>query len=206
MSYKTITKASYQATAEDFTRNVADLAPMESIKKFVSLLPAGAKIIDIGCGSGRDAKIFTEKGVSVLGIDFCQNFIDIAKINAPGAEFQLVDIETATFEPSSFDGAWACCSLLHIPKKILPHVLKNIYSALKEGGHFYLTLKKGSGETLEKDLRYEGGDFVKFWSFFEEKELQDLMESANFKILECVTVQQETKYQTHPCIRIFCQK
>lgn len=150
--------------------------------------------------------IFTEKGLSVLGIDFCQNLVDIAKTHAPLAEFQLLDIETAIFTPASFDGVWAGCSLSHIPKKVLPDVLKNIYFTLKEDGYFYLTLKKGNGEILEKDLRYEGGDFVKFWSFFEEKELQEFVKSAKFKILECVTVHKEAKYQTHPCVRLFCQK
>ncbi len=206
MSYKTATQASYQATAEEFARNVADLAPMESIQKFAGLLPPKAKIIDIGCGSGRDAKIFTEMGLSVLGVDFCENLIDIAKNNAPLAKFEVLDIETATFAPASFDGVWACCSLLHIPKKTLPDVLKKIYSMLKEGGCFYIALKKGSGETLEKDSRYEGGDFIKFWSFFEEKELQELLKTAKFKVLDCATVHKEGKYQTHPGVRVFCQK
>ena len=117
MSYKETTRESYQATAEEFTQNVADLAPMESIQKFVDLLPAKAKIIDIGCGSGRDAKIFTEMNYSVLGIDFCQKLIDIAKVNAPLAEFKVMDIETDTFPTSFFDGAWAACSLYIFRKR-----------------------------------------------------------------------------------------
>lgn len=204
MSDKTITKESYEATAKEFMHNVADLAPMESIQKFINFLPAEAKIIDIGCGSGRDAKIFTENGLSVLGIDFSQNLINIAKNNAPSAEFQIMDIETMTFTPSLFDGAWAGCALSHISKKILPSVLQNIHSLLKANGYFYLTVKKGVGEGLEEDLRY--GNFEKFWSFFEEDELANYVRSANFKIVDCCIVQKKFKYQTHPCIRIFCQK
>lgn len=62
MLHKTISQKSYQTTAKEFAKNVADLAPLESIQQFVDLLPPHAKIIDIGCGSGRDAKIFNEKG------------------------------------------------------------------------------------------------------------------------------------------------
>lgn len=204
MSYKTVMQESYQATAEEFARNVADLAPIQSIEKFMKLLPPNAKIIDIGCGSGRDAKIFTEKGLSVLGIDFCSNLIEIAKTNAPLAEFQVLDFETASFPLSSFDGAWAACSLHHIPKKTLPTVLNNIHSFLKEKGSFYLTVKKGVGEVLAKDERY--GDFEKFWSFFEEDEIKKIVQSANFTILECTTVEKGNAYHTHPAIRIFCQK
>jgi SAM-dependent methyltransferase len=204
MSDKAITKESYEATAEEFMHNVADLAPMESIQKFVNFFPVKAKIVDIGCGSGRDAKIFTEKGLSVLGIDFSQNLINIAKSNAPLAEFQIMDIEEISFSPSSFDGAWAGCTLSHIPKKILPSVLQNIHSLLKADGYFYLTVKKGVGEGLKEDLRY--GNFEKFWSFFEEDEIAEYIRSADFKIVDCCTVQKKFKYQTHPCVRIFCQK
>lgn len=204
MSDKAITKDSYEATADQFAHNVADLAPIESIQRFIKLLPSKAQIIDIGCGSGRDAKIFTEGGLNVLGIDFCQNLLDIAKVNAPLAEFQIVDIETMTFTPSSFDGAWAGCALCHISKTKLPSVLKNIHCLLKENGYFYLTVKQGSGEGLEEDLRY--GNFEKYWSFFEEDELANYVRSAGFKIIERCIVPQKFKYQTHPCIRVVCQK
>lgn len=204
MSYKAITKESYDATAEQFASNVAQLAPVESIQKFIGLLPPKARILDIGCGSGRDAKLFTENGVSVLGMDFSQSLINIAKINAPLAEFKEMDIETALFPASSFDGAWAAISLSHIPKKILPSVLKNIHSLLKPEGHFYLSIKKGCGEGLEEDLRY--GNIKKFWSFYEEEELKKNLQSAHFKILDCRTIEKTSPYHTHPCIRLFCQK
>ena len=179
MSYKAITRESYKITAEEFANNVADLAPTESIQKFISFLPNHARIIDIGCGSGRDAKIFLEKGISVSGIDFSQNLIDIAKSNAPLADFQIMDIEAITFPEAFFDGAWAACSLCHIPKKILPFVLKNIHSILKPHGYFYLTLEEGVGEGLKEDLRY--GHFEKFWSFFEEDELCTIQKTVHLR-------------------------
>lgn len=206
MSYKSITQKSYQATADEYARKVSELAPMESIQRFVEMLPPKAKIIDMGCGSGRDAKIFTEKGISVLGIDFCQNLIDIAKAHAPLAEFQVMDMESAIFVPESFDGVWASCSLLHISKTVLPSVLKNTYSMLKQGGTFYLNLKKGDGEILEKDSRYENVDIIKFWSYYEEKELLELIKAAKFKIVECVIEPIKSHYQSHEFLRVFCQK
>lgn len=204
MSHKEITRDSYQETAERFARNVASLAPMESIQRFVSMLPPNPRIIDIGCGSGRDAKVFSENGVSVVGIDFCQSLIDIAKKTAPLAQFQMMDIETDDFPEASFDGAWASCSLLHIPKKSFSPVLCKIHSCLKENGYFYLTLKKGTGEFVERDLRY--GDFEKFWALYEENELKELLQSAKFKIIDCNVVEARFSYQTHPSVRVFCQK
>lgn len=205
MSNKEITKQSYQAIAEDFANNVASLAPIASIDRFIDLLHVKGKIIDIGSGSGRDAKIFTHKGIDVVGIDFCQNLIDIARKNAPLAEFKLMDIEEMHFPPDSFDGAWAACSLLHIAKKSFPEVLKKIHNLLKKEGLLYLALKKGQGESLEADLRYEG-DVKKFWSFYEEDELKNILQNTNFKILSFDLIEKEYSYQTHSAFRVFCQK
>ncbi len=71
---------------------MADLAPIKSMEKFIAFLPPKPKIIDIGCGSGRDAKILSSMGADVLGIDFCSNIIDIAKINAPQSQFEVMDL------------------------------------------------------------------------------------------------------------------
>jgi len=204
-SNKETTKQSYEMTAKVFSQNVAHLAPSESIEKFIALLPPQPKIIDIGCGSGRDAKIFTEKGIDVLGVDFSSHLLEIAKEHAPLARFELMDIEKLDLPEASFDGVWAACSLLHISKQEFPSVLKQIHSLLKKEGSLYLTLKKGVGERLEKDTRYDGNP-EKFWSYFEEDELRNLIQTAKFKILELTTVEKNDAYQTHQALRVFCRK
>jgi len=204
MSYKEITKQSYQQTAEQFSNNVRDLAPVISIEKFITLLPANPTILDLGCGSGRDAKIFSEKGAKVVGIDYCSNLLDIACNTAPLAEFLEMDIEELSFPECSFDGVWAATSLSHIPKAMLSAVLKNIHLLLKDKGYFYLTVNKGTGEVLKKDLRY--GDFEKFSSYFEEQELRKFLQDANFKILELAHIDKKHPYQINLYLRVFCQK
>ena len=204
MSHKQRTIRSYEDTAEAYAEKVKDLAPVPSIDRFVALLPPKARILDLGCGSGRDAKLFTDRGLAVLGADLSSNLIAIAKGTAPKAEFQIMDMENLDLPPSSFDGVWAACSLHHAPKRLFPSVLDRIRSILKKEGLFYLTLKMGSGEALEKDTRY--GDFDKFWAYYEEAELENLVRAAGFKILETTLIQKSFAYQTHPCIRIFCRK
>lgn len=204
-NYKKINKESYQVTAQEFARNVNALAPTGSIEKFIKLLPSNAKIIDIGCGSGRDAKLLTNLGATVLGIDFSSNLIDIAKSNAPLAEFQLMDIEAMNLPDAAFDGAWAACSLGHVSKEIFPSVIQKIHCILKEKGYFYITLKKGKGESLEQDIRYKG-DVKKFWAFFEEEEIKNILQEAQFKILNFDIIAKAHSYQTHDAIRVFCQK
>jgi len=202
---KEITKASYEATAKEFACNVADLAPQQSIEKFINLLPPKAKILDLGCGSGRDAKIFSELGADILGIDFSSNLIEIAKSHALAATFELMDIEDLNLPEGVYDGVWSICSLGHIAKNKLPNVLNKIYSLLNKNGYFYLALKKGKGEILEKDTRYNG-EHKKFWSYFEEDEIKHYLKAANFDVLDFSIVEKNSPYQTHAAFRIYCKK
>jgi 2-polyprenyl-3-methyl-5-hydroxy-6-metoxy-1,4-benzoquinol methylase len=93
MNHKEVTKKSYAAAAREYASNVAALAPIQSIERFITLLPPKAFLLDIGSGSGRDAKIFSERGLNVTGIDFCENLIEIAKATAPLVKFQVMDMD-----------------------------------------------------------------------------------------------------------------
>lgn len=203
--YKKITRESYQATAAEFAQNVVNLAPTNSIQKFMSLLTVKPRIVDIGCGSGRDAKIFADMGAEVLGIDFCPSLLNIAKNYASEASFKLMDIEAMDLPPSSFDGVWAVCSLGHIPKSLFPSVLKNIHTILNKNGYLHLALKKGLGEGMEADTRYAGNP-EKFWSFFEENELKAFIKEAGFEITDFKLAPKEDSYQTGAAFSVFCQK
>ncbi len=205
MHYKEQTRQSYQEIAIEYASRVADLAPMPSIEKYMSLLPSNPSILDIGCGSGRDAKIFSDKGAKVTGIDFCENLLSIAKVHASEATFILMDMEELSFLPSSFDGAWAASSLVHLSKESLPILFAKVYAVLKVGGHFYFTLKKGTGEGIEKDERYEGRQ-EKYWSYYEEPEVKKLLEKMNFKLLELSHVARSAAYHSHDVLRVYSYK
>lgn len=202
---KFVTLNSYEISALHYEKNTASLHPKEEAGKFIRKLPLHAKILDIGCGPGRDAKIFSELGFDVVGIDFSPKMIEIAKQNVPQASFYVMDIENLTLSPHSFEGVWANCSLLHVPKKNLPAVLHRIHTLLKPSGFFYLCVKRSAeGEVFERDPRYDG--LEKYWSFYEPEELTALLIEAGFSIVDAMVAGKSTDYQTHPVIRILAQK
>ena len=205
MSSKETTQLSYEKTAQAFADKVVNLAPKDSIEKLMSVLLPNPRILDIGCGSGRDANIFQSMEAEVVGIDFCAHLLEIAKANAPLVDFQLMDIENLDFPDETFDAAWAACSLAHLPKSALPAVLQKIHQILDEDGYFYLTLKKGTGEGLEVDERYEGA-VQKFWAYYEADELKKLLLNANFNILSFDLVEKSSPYHSHLAFRVFCKK
>ena len=78
-----ITIEAYNKTALQYAQNVANLQKTAYLTQFVSLLPAKARILDMGCGSGRDAKIFSDRGFKVTGIDLSEKMINISRKNCP---------------------------------------------------------------------------------------------------------------------------
>jgi len=115
-----------------------------------------------------------------------------------------MDREKLNFSPATFDGAWASASFLHIPKISTLQVFNKIHNFLKPGGIFYLSAKRGVGETLMQDKRYENRQ--KFWSFFESQELDKLLKEAQFDLLDIECTNPTSVYETHRMIRIFCRK
>lgn len=131
---KLVTLNSYEASASHYAKNTIDLHPKEEAHKFIERLPSGAKIIDIGCGPGRDAKIFSDFGFEVIGIDFSSKMIELARQNAPSCSFYIMDIEKLAFAPESFHGIWASCALLHVPKKNISSILDKMHNSETKRG------------------------------------------------------------------------
>ncbi|MFZ0565936.1 MAG: class I SAM-dependent methyltransferase [Chlamydiales bacterium] len=202
-NHKLQTLNAYNASAKEFAENTAGLHPDEQARKFLNLLP-GKRILDLGCGPGRDAQVFVGQGFQVTGVDMSTQMVEMARSRV-AAQFHVMDIENLNFPPRSFHGIWASASLLHIPKKNILQVFKILHSLLLEEGIFYLSLKKGTGEGLQSDPRY--GGILKFWSFFEREEIEDIVKQSDFKVIESVISEKKSTYQGHPLwVNILCKK
>lgn len=163
----------YNRHAEEFCQSTvnADMSFCQS--KFLSYLQSGAKLLDIGCGSGRDSKFFIEAGYEVTAMDASKALC----LEAEKLLKQKVDCQT--FEELSyqneFDGIWACASLLHVAKAHMPKVLLRLHKALKTDGVIYASFKYGDGEAIVKD---------RFFNHYREQTLKELLEENGFDIQE----------------------
>ncbi len=202
--YREVTRQSYDQTAHEYQENTLKLQPEVKAKAFLSYLAPESKILDLGCGPGRDSKFFVDKGYEVIGVDISPQMIAIARNSVPQANFLVSDIESLKLNDESIDAIWASASLLHVSKKAMSGVLENLYRTLKPEGIFYVSMKKGSGEELQADDRYGGVE--KFWNYVSEDELTQLLVEQGFQILETDTHQKSTSYQTHPWISVRCKK
>ncbi len=101
------------------------------------------RILEIGCGDGRDAKEIVERTSSYVGFDISEGLIDYAKKNVPGAEFSAADATTFEY-PENLDVVFAFASLLHLDKTEVTEVLSKVARSLRPGGIFYISLKYSS--------------------------------------------------------------
>lgn len=113
---------------------------------FLQHIPAGGKILDLGCGSGRDSFAFLRKGYQVEAVDGSSELCRLAS-EFIGQPVRCMDFEELDYE-EEFDGVWACASLLHVEKSRIPSVLMKIHHALKPGGVLYFSFKRGTSERI----------------------------------------------------------
>jgi SAM-dependent methyltransferase len=125
---------------------------MEAVyEPFLKLLPEGAHVLDAGCGSGRDSRSFLEKGYEVTAFDASEALVALASEHA-GIPVLRMRFDELHFE-ESFDGVWACASLLHVPQREMDGAISNLSRSLKPGGVFYASFRYGDGESVVEDGR-----------------------------------------------------
>lgn len=172
----------YEELAEDYYKTHFNINEIKNIADFFIQNLKGQKILDIGCGPGRDAKYFSEHDLEVTGIDLTSNFVKMASQNVPNAEFMQMDMRNLDFIENIFDGIWACASFLHVPKEDAKNTLLGFRKILKPAGLIYLSVKQGNEEKFVEKDEYKGR--TKFFAFYTQDEFKNLIESCNFKIVK----------------------
>ena len=141
---------------------------------FQKYVASGARILDFGCGSGRDTKYFSEQGYIVDAIDGSAELCRIA------AEYTGLPVRNMLFNEldadSLYDGIWACSSILHIPKAELPDIFARLHKALAVGGYLYTSFKFGD---------FCGERNGRFFSDFTLESLEEMIKDVpGFEIVE----------------------
>ena len=164
----------YDHNAEQFFKTTADVDFTGTQDRFLRCLEPGSRILDLGCGSGRDARYFLEKGYQVDATD------GSAEICRLASEYTGIPVKQMLFSEldavSEYDGIWACASILHLPEEELRDVMHRIGTALKEDGIFYTSFKYGdfAGERNGRYFRdFTEESFREFLKDFHEFRMTD---------------------------------
>ncbi len=200
------TRESFNVSADEYYARTARFLPLvePSIQSFIKLIPRNGRILDAGCGPGRDAKRFSELGYNITGVDFAENMVAFARRLVPTAKFSVMDIRRMDFDDGSFDGVWANNSLIFIKKAEFPSVITEMSRILKKGGCMFVRVKEGDGEGMEKDGRY--GDLQKYSAYYRRDELVKMFEDEGLTVLLTKSESYPYEYMTHPFIMAYCKK
>ena len=123
----------------------------QDISYLTSLMPDGGSVFDIGCGTGREAKIFIDAGYNYTGIDPSQTMLDEAKKNNPGGDFYQLDVYRLATLKRQYDAFFSAACFLHIPKQRLQKALKSVHKSLKRRAVGFISLKEGEGEVIQEE-------------------------------------------------------
>ena len=165
----------YNKNSEEYFNSTLNVNMTNTYKAFLKLVPKGGKILDLGCGSGRDSMNFIKLGYEVTAVDGSK---ELAKKSSALLGKEVI---ASTFEElelkEKFHGIWACASLLHIKREDLKIVLNNLYNNLDDNGVFYMSFKYGEKEYVDDKNRY-------FNCFTDESIISFINENTKFNILD----------------------
>lgn len=167
----------YNQNAQQFFDSTIDVEMESLYQKFLPLIRKGGKILDAGCGPGRDSKAFLDKGFQVEALDASEELVKLA------SKLTGLPVTHSTFlnyqaDNESFDGIWACASLLHVPSNELITTVNHLAEFLKPHGVIYASFKLGTKSEIRDGKHYTDLD---------EETLTQLFKSTGFTLSELWT-------------------
>ncbi|MBI4935421.1 MAG: class I SAM-dependent methyltransferase [Actinobacteria bacterium] len=162
-----------QAYADHYAHHLLDRP-----HRFAASLPAAARILDLGCGPGRDLRIFAALGHRPIGLELNLDFVELARHQGDVVVGDIRAVSTL-FPPASFDGVWAQASLVHLSTDETAQALADLHALLVPGGHCYacVSVTGATGWLDEPDGR-------RWYTVWPDESFLDAVRAAGFEITD----------------------
>lgn len=123
------------------------------------------RILDFGCGPGRDLQTFSKMGHIAVGLEGAEAFVAMARADS-GCQVLHQDFQALDWPAADFDGVFANASLFHVPTSALPQVLAQLYACLKPGGVLFSSNPRGQNQEGWHGGRYGAYHDIDAWRAF----------------------------------------
>ncbi|HEY3528015.1 MAG TPA: methyltransferase domain-containing protein [Nocardioides sp.] len=178
------TVRAYDDSAADYRANTSEMPSsiQALVDRFAARLRPGARVLEIGSGSGRDARALEDAGLSVRRTDITPAFV--AMLREAGNQADVVDpavddLSDPAAPGTPYAGVWADASLLHVDRHELALVLSRLADATEAGGVLFVGLKEGDGE----DWSIHGNVTApRFFTFWREEPLRSALAGAGWRV------------------------
>ena len=157
----------YQQSASAFRTGTADHDVKQNIESLIKHIRGRApfRILDLGCGPGRDLAAFVDLGHQPVGLDGCEAFVHMAN-QLTGCPVWHQSFDCLELPTDSFDGIFANASLFHVPSQILDQVLRQLNRCLKADGVLFASNPRGPDIERDEDERYATFLSLATWQAF----------------------------------------
>jgi ubiquinone/menaquinone biosynthesis C-methylase UbiE len=176
---ESLVKKGYDKIAEEYQADRHGFDHVKELEEFASLLPKNAKVLDVGCGAGVPvAKFLVDSGFEVVGVDFSENMLRLARKNMPQISFIRKDMTKLDFADNSFDGLTAFYSIIHVPREKHSLLFKSFNRILKPNGIMLACMGPDEWEATED---YYGTKM--FWSQYSPEKSLRLVKDTGFEVI-----------------------
>jgi SAM-dependent methyltransferase len=165
-SFSARTLQYYRQRAQEFWASTRDHDVRQNIDALLTRIETAApfRILDFGCGPGRDLLAFAALGHTAIGLEGAAEFVAIA--SDAGCEVWQQDFMQLSLPPAYFDGVFANASLFHVPSAELPRVLQSLHATLKSRGVLFSSNPRGQNEEGWNAGRYGVYHDLSAWRAF----------------------------------------
>lgn len=170
------TLADYDRRAAQFRDGTKDHDVSQNLEELLRHLEGAPpfRILDLGCGPGRDLQALKSLGHRPVGLEGLPRFAAMAR-EASGCEVLEQDFLKLDLPPAAFDGIFANASLFHVPTQELPRVLKELRATLRPRGVLFCSNPRGNNE--------EGWSRGRYGAFLDWDTWRRFVEDAGFEAL-----------------------
>ena len=149
-----------------------------------SIEKQNADVLEIACGPGNITRYLINKrpDFKILGIDFAQNMVNLAKKNIPSAEFQLMDCKNIRTLEKKFDAIMCGFCLPYLTKEEAVQLIKDGGNLLNPGGVFYISTMEDDYE--KSTFKTSSSGFVIFMHYHRADYLTAALEENGFEIIQ----------------------
>lgn len=152
------------------------------LERLDRLLKPGSMILDLGCGAGRPIdRFFINRGHKVIGVDFSQKQIKLAKRNVPQAKYVVKDITDLQKEEYQVDAVVSFYTIIHILRDTHEGLFEKISSFLPKGGLTLVTMGSSEWEGIDD---FPGFDGLKlYFSHYGPEKNREIIEKTGFEVI-----------------------
>ena len=175
----------YETDSKNLSFRYENADVIEVQKLLLQTFEKNSKLIEIGCGSGRDASFMTKNGFDVIGIDGSKNMIKKKKKNHPELSERLFHktLPNDLKFDKKFDGIYSIATLMHLSENDLKNTLSKIYNLLNQNGKFLMSISLFRDDINE----YGFDDKGRYFLVLSFENWKNLLENVGFKILDTKT-------------------